>query len=412
MFVFLDEIANIPLGIWRDIDNLITTFTGDGGLKIIGAFNPTDQEDEVGKRCEPEGGWGMFDADEDFTWKSRRGWQVVRLDAAQCENVVEQKTIYPGLQTYEGFQQLIQNSGGMDSPGYWAMGRGCFPPTGTAMSIIPAGMLASIRTTPIWYDNPTPIGGVDLALEGGDVAVFMKGSYGMASGVKNPPTLDKPNGETIMFKDSAGRQRPRPMILMETMLPLPRGDTVAMSAEIRRVAQAFGITPDWLCVDRTGNGQGVFDMLRHNWGEVTGVNYSEGASDTRIMSEDHDVAKELYYRMDAELYFALRKFIEFGYVRFSLGFTPEGLVGQLTGRRYRMQGKKSKIETKPDYKSRHAGKSPDEADALTLAVHVVRRTAGLVGGMTPDNATEGDMDDDGHWMDKPRIDVTNRFEDL
>jgi hypothetical protein len=85
----VDEIANVPAGLWKDIENLITNASGDGGLTIAGAFNPADPNDEVAKRAEPPQGWNNFDPDADFEWMSKRGWWVVRLDAAQCENVIE-----------------------------------------------------------------------------------------------------------------------------------------------------------------------------------------------------------------------------------------------------------------------------------------------------------------------------------
>src|SRR6185295_460299 len=91
MFIFLDEIANIPVGVWKDIDNVIASGQGDDGLKIIGAFNPTNIHDEVGLRVEPPQGWAHFDPDVDVDWTSTRGWRVVRLDAARCENVVQGK---------------------------------------------------------------------------------------------------------------------------------------------------------------------------------------------------------------------------------------------------------------------------------------------------------------------------------
>lgn len=412
LFVFLDEIANIPMGIWRDIDNVITNMAGDGGLKIIGAFNPTDQEDEVGKRCEPEDGWEMFDEDSSLDWVSRRGWRVVRLDAARCENVLEKRVIYPGLQTYEGFQALIQNSGGTDSPGYYSMGRGCFPPTGTSMSVVSSGLLSGVRVEPIWYETPSAVGGVDLAFEGGDTATFVKGSFGLASGIRFAPSVDYPNGRILMFRDARENLRPRYLLVAESMLKLPKGDTIEMAEEVKRVARSFGIKPAHLCIDKTGHGSGTFDLIRSTWSEVIGVNYSESSTEQRILSEDKDVPHKEYSRINSELWFAVRKFLEFGFLKFDLGFSPDRLTSELTGRRYRMQGKKSHVEQKKDYKSRNAGRSPDEADALTLLVHAVRFGFSFIGSMTADGASAdptGDYDD---YDDKPRIDVTNRFEDL
>lgn len=412
LFIFLDEIANIPTGIWRDIDNLLSNASGKDGLRITGAFNPTDQNDEVGVRCEPPFGWPSFDPDLHFGWVSTRGWNIVRLDAAQCENVKTGKVIFEGLQTLEGFNLIIQNSGGNNSPGYWAMARGCFPPTGTVMSIIPPGLLDRWKAEVIWYDTPEPCGGVDLALEGNDAARFAKGLFGRASGVKFPPSLANPNGRTMYFEDKRGRKILRNVLLVEQIFKLPKGDTVEMQAEIIRLCRTMKIKPEWLAVDRTGNGQGVFDLLKYNWGGgVMGVNYSEGAGETRVMAEDTDTAKELYDRVHSELWFALRKFVEFQYCFASPTLATDELVPQLTGRLFRSSGKKSRVETKTDYKSRHQNKSPDDADSVTLLVHAVRKASGFIPGMLAENSLE-DVEDGDEDFSGPRVDVTNRFEDL
>lgn len=413
-FIFLDEIANIPVGVWKDIDNIVASSQGDDGLKVIGAFNPNDIHDEVGLRVEPPNGWADFDPDKDFDWVSTRGWRVVRLDAARCENVVEKKTIYSGLQTIEGFEMLIRNAGGMDSPGYWSMARGCFPPSGVPMSVIPPGLLANIKAEPIWLDRPMPCGAVDLAFLGGDLAIFAKGSFGLATGFRFPPSLEHPEGRVQMFKNlKTGRVLPRNVILLEALLKLPKGETVSIKNEIIRLSRSFSIRPDWLCVDKTGAGQGVFDLLRFEYGEVIGLNYSEGASETRIMTEDHAPAAELYERAHTELWFALRKFIEFDYCKHSLGISTDELHPQLTNRRYRA-GKRAKVEPKDVYQARCQGKSPDEADAFTLLIHCVRKASGFIPGMSPENSSDTRYDEssDEFEEDKPRVDVTNRFEHL
>lgn len=417
MFIFLDEIANIPKGIWRDIDNLMTGMGSTKGLqKIMGAFNPTEQQDEVGVRCEPVDGWQMFDADTDFEWVSARGWFVVRLDATRCENVIQRKEIFPGLQTFEGLEMVAKNAGGIDSPGYWSMGRGCFPPTGTPMSVIPAGLLLDIRADVIWYERPEPVGGVDLAFEGGDTAIFCKGSFGLASGIKLLPSLAHPLGRTIMFKNRRGDNAPRYLLVAEALIPMPKGDTIVMKEEVLRLARQFSIKPEYLAIDKTGNGQGTFDMVRHEYGEVVGVNYTEGCGNQRIMVEDHAPADELYERINSELMFATRKWIEFGYLKVAPGFPTEHVFPQLSGRRYKARGKKSAVEPKPVYASRNQGKSPDEADGFTLMLHAARKASGFVPGMMLENSTESlpgdDEVDDEFSRGNARIDVTNRYEDL
>lgn len=413
-FIFLDEIANIPTGVWSDIDNILASSQGDSNLKVIGAFNPKNIHDEVGLRVEPPTGWANFDPDTDVDWVSTRGWRVVRLDAARSENVVAKRTIYPGLQTIEGYEMLIRNAGGTDSPGYWSMARGCFPPSGVPMSVIPPGLLVNIRAEPIWLDRPTPCGAVDLAFLGGDVAVFAKGSFGMATGFLYPPSLEHPEGRKVMFKHTkTGRVLPKNVVYLEALLKLPKGETVAIKNEIIRLARSFSIRPDWLCVDKTGAGQGTFDLLRFEFGEVIGVNYSDGASETRIFTEDHAPACELYERAQTELWFALRKFIEFEYCKISVAVESDELFPQLTNRRYRA-GKRAKVEPKGDYEARNQNHSPDAADAFTLLIHGVRRASGFVPGMSPENSSDTRYDEGGDQFEdeSPRVDITNRTEYL
>jgi hypothetical protein len=412
LYVFLDEIANIPPGIWRDVDNLLSNVSGDG-LKVIGAFNPTDQNDQVGVRCEPPFGWSSFDPDVHFQWMSTRGWFVLRLDAKYSENVMQSRVVFPGLQTLEGYNKIIENSGGMDTPGYWSMARGCFPPKGTVMTIIPPGMLNGFKAEFLWHENPIPCGGVDLALEGGDAIMFAAGRWGLATGIKIPPSLKFPAGKMEMFKDLRGKPYPKYGLQLDKIYPLPPGDTVAVKDEIIRIAKTLGIRPDWLAVDRTGNGQGVFDLLKYEWGiGVIGVNYSESATETRIMVEDSDVAKKLYDRIQTELLFALRKFIEFGYLLGMPGIETDELYPQMTGRLFRATGKFNKAEPKPDYKSRHQGKSPDMADGVSLLVHAVRKASGVVLGMSAQNTQAPEEDGDYYGVGEVRIDITNRFSEL
>ena len=411
LFIFLDEIANIPVGIWRDIDNILSNTNGDG-LKIVGAFNPTDQNDPVGLRCEPPFGWPSFDADEHFEWVSTRGWFVVRLDAARCENVVQKKVIYPGLQTIEGFDLIIANSGGMDTPGYWAMARGCFPPTGAVLAVIPPGMVEKWKAEVIWYDTPTACAGVDLALEGGDSCKMARGLFGRAAGVKFPPTLQNPEGLTSFFLDKQGRKLPREVLQVTKIFKLPKAETVEMSEEIIRMCKSMKVPGEFLGVDRTGNGQGVADLIVFNWSSaITAVNFSEGASETRIMAEDKHSAKETYDRVHSELWFALRKFMEFGYCYAAPDLELEELKPQLTGRLYRANGKKAKVERKEEYKARNQNKSPDDADAVCVLLHAVRKASGFVPGMASENSSRN-TDDDYDEDYGNRVDVTNRFDDL
>ncbi len=77
----------------------------------------------------------------------------------------------------------------------------------------------------------------------------------------------------------------------------------------------------------------------------------------------------------------------------------------MTGRRFLLTQKKTKVESKKDYKSR-GNKSPDRADALTMLVHVVRMQS-----KGPPSITGSSGRDDGPVFEA-KIGLTDRMERL
>lgn len=411
---FLDELEKIPVGVWKDIDNVFSNLDADvDGFKLITAFNPEDPSGQVAIRCEPEKGWSEFDPETDERWTSKRGWRVLRLDAARCENVVQNKVVFQGLQTRTGFDRIIQNAGGKDTPGYWTMARACFPRGGAIYSVISDLVLERSRGIYMFAEEPAPVCGGDLALEGGDAAELAFGRFGKAIGIRRPPTHEFPNGREVIFKDRRGMPHFRWAIQLDAIIQLPKGDTVKMAQNIRAECIKRKVQPGSLMLDRTGNGAGVHDLLKSLWSEqVLGVNYSESATDRKIMEEDSKTAAEEYGRADSELWFALKKWLEFQFFAVQPEVMAEDLVKQLTGRRY-TPGKLTKVESKVDYKSR-GNPSPNKADAVTLLVHAVRVGFGCVPSAL--NTTTQEAIVSGTGVERGPcpvvVGVTDKFEDL
>lgn len=424
LFIFLDEIENVPNGVWLDIDNVLSEIEKEGGpgagFKIFGAYNPTNSGDEVAKRAEPTFGWSSVDEDTHFRWKSIRGWDVLRLDAEKTENVLQGKTIFPGLQTRDGLETIARNAGGRNAPGYRTMGRGMYPSMGMEATVIPPGLLDKWRGTFIWYENPQPVGSTDLALEGGANSSHTLGKFGKATGIKWPPSLLHPEGYTQMFKDRSGNVVPRWALQANSQFPLSKGDTVAMKDSVLLVNRRSGVVGRFYACDRTGHGAGVADLLRNEWsGEIHDVNYSESATEAKMMLEDSKNCKEQFERMQTELWFALRAWGEFGYFLISPEMDMTKLTQQLTQRRFRTSGRVAKVESKKDYMSRGFA-SPDEADSLTLLVHAARKGSGLILSMRPehlpdvpgaDPSSPGD-DWPGQYGNDVHVDVSNKADYL
>jgi hypothetical protein len=422
LFFFLDEIENIPVGVWGDIDNVLSQVEEAGvvtGFKIFGAFNPRNQRNEVGQRAEPTFGWEGFDVDKHFKWKSKRGWDVLRLDGERSENVIAGKIIFSGLQSRAGLAAIAKNAGGINSPGYFTMGRGAYPPQGIELAVIPPGMLNAMRGEFIWLDKPVPVSSCDLALEGGAGAPFTLGLWGRATGMKQPPSIEFPNGRVIMFKDEDGRNITQWGLQANQQFMLPKGDTVAMSAKLIELNKRAGVKPDFFACDRTGHGSGIADLMKHDWSPaIHDVNYSNNPSETKLMEEDTQTCMEEFSRVCCELWFGLRAYGEFGYLLLHPSMVTEKLTVQVTQRKFVTTGKQKKVESKKDYVSR-GHESPDEGDSLTLFVFAARKGSGVILSMKrgSGNMAELGTDVDG-WEDTRvypggvRIDPSNRTDYL
>jgi len=228
----------------------------------------------------------------------------------------------------------------------------------------------------MFSEEPDIVAGGDLALEGGDTAELAVGRFGRAVGVRYPPSFDNPKGREVIFKDSFGNTRFRWALQVDQIFPLPKGDTVMMAEAIMKACQRLKVKPGNLMLDRTGNGAGVHDYLKNLWSnEVRGVNYMESATEKKILEDDTKTAKDEYERAVSELWFALKKWMEFNFIRIKPEALSEELAKELTGRRY-ATGKLTKVETKGEYQSR-GNSSPNKADALTLLLHGTRLAFGV-----------------------------------
>jgi hypothetical protein len=368
--VVLDEAEEVPAGVWEGLQNILSAADTEGAkgrIKIFGASNPKDRTSEFGKRCEPVAGWGSIDCEDDLEWKSRDAWHVLRLDAAKCENVIEKKIVFPGLQTYEGFQ-AYESKG--KTAEYYTMARGWFPQEGVSMSIITPSMMDNAMGITRFVGPVVPLCALDLALEGNDQVICSYGRFGLSDG------YTPMSGKFIEYKN------PKVVLQLDSQIPFPKAATLEQSTNIIRFCKQMRIAPNWVCVDRTGNGAGIHDSLCTVWGDVLGVNYSTAATDTHILGDDSLPASQLYSGVVTELIFGLAKYLEFEYLKISPGFRSEELVRQATARRYKQKGQGLvRVESKGDYCKRTRQHSPDALDSLSLLVFLLRQRGGAIATM-------------------------------
>jgi hypothetical protein len=221
-----------------------------------------------------------------------------------------------------------------------------------------------------------------------------------------------------MFKDRAGQVVPKWGLQAETQILLEKGDTVKMTDQIIELCKRAGIRGQYFACDRTGAGTGIADLLRNKWSsQIHDVNYSQGASDSKLMLEDQNKCNEEYDRVHTELWVALRTYVEFGYLLLAPKLDMAKLAQQLTQRKSGKVGRKLKIESKKDYIGR-GFTSPDEADSLTLLVHAARKGSGVTLSMAGAKADVPERGEDGeaYWYEEngggTRIDPSNRADYL
>lgn len=376
--VVLEEAENIQPGVWEDVGNIVTNISDANNyrFKLSAAYNPKDRSSPMAVRAEPIDGWDSIDIDRDETWQSRRGWKVLRLDAYRCENVIEGREIYTGLQTKSGMEKVIQQGGGLNTPTYFTMVRGFYPVVGADLAVVPHGLLSEERARGefIFISEPDTFAAVDVALEGDDNAHMAVGRAGRASGWRSLPTLTSPQGDVTMFKNAKGDRAHRFVLQIEQIVPLAKGATDALAEEIIQKSRALMIKPDHLAVDRTGNGAGVHDLLRARLGQqVTGFNGSESCTTLKILEDDLMTPFEEYSYLTSEMYFGVKKWLDVGALRFSSAISADPLFREFSGRRYVIPtGRaKTRVESKKDYKSR-GNRSPDRADSVVMLLQLVR----------------------------------------
>jgi hypothetical protein len=389
-----DEGQNWPGGPFQDFNSLIASMDGPDKIKIVMAFNPENTHCRVVQMAEPDQGWNSEDMETLYDWVSKKGWTVCRLDAAKCENVIQKKTVYEGLQTYEGYLGYLKD-GGDNSAAYSCFARGWPPMKGSIDTIIPPGWPQQARGEATFIDNPIILGSVDLAFMGKDSAQMAVARWGLASGWRDHMGIYHPFFDRLNVKNA----KPRHLLQIDQILPMQKhDDTVRMAEEIMGRAKMMQILPENLIVDKTSIGLGVHSHLNKVWGASQGVSWNEKATSQKILAEDLSGADEQCEGIIGEMWWTFRRWIDPTCCAILINpIVPvQPLNTELTSRR-RSTGKAGKIvvENKEKYKARNGGMSPDSADAVIMLTLLVRKNGdvlpGLVEQQTKNTSQEGQI---------------------
>lgn len=376
--VLCDEAQNVPGGPFQDFNSLTASISGVDKVKIACAFNPENTTCTVVQMAAPEQGWNVEEIDTLYDYESKEGWRVCRLDAARSENVIQKKEVYVGLQTYEGFMKYLK-AGGDTSARYFTFARGFPPVVGTVNTIIPPSWPQSQRGEAVFIENPKTCASIDLAFMGEDSAQMAVGRWGLASGWRDHL------GKFNTFKDrlNVAADKPRHILQIDQIIPLSKHDnTVSMAEEIMGKCNNLKVPADWAVVDCTGYGFGVHGHLKRVWGNVLGVAWNEKATERKIVSEDQEGADKQVDGVMSEMWWALKRWLDPSCCAIIINpiIPQQPIHTQLTSRRFRVGSKGVRVEPKDEYKARNRF-SPDEADALVMLIHLVRKNSEVLPGL-------------------------------
>lgn len=391
VILYIDEGEDAPVGLWQGVDNMLANEDEYGSVQIASSTNPKKRETPFGKRAEPKAGWGSIHIDKDEQWDSHEGWHVTRLDAAKSENVIQKKMVYPGLQTYQGFANLVRR--GTNDPSYSTFARGWYPEVGAEFYVCPPYILNDVRGTYLFARPPTPCASFDPAFaEGGDDPALTVGRFGFAS------AFDPFEGKRIIFKNK------RWVLQVEQQFPVKKDKTPIMAANVQELMIKLGVRPEWMVLDRTGNSQGIYDTLSITFGNILGVCWGDGATSKKVLEEDTQPAEELYIGVWSEMHFAAVAWMEHGYMKFLPSMQTQKLFSQFTGRKYEFGTKTlRRVEPKSAYKLRVGGESPDWSDSCIMLPHLIRMRQGPPTAMMPDR--------DNRDKEGARVDLRDRHLD-
>jgi hypothetical protein len=378
IFILIDECTQVSPGAFEDIKTTEASIDPNmDTVKIVMPCNPESVTNKIVQMAEPETGWEIEQVDTLYEWTSKQGYPVLRLDGKRFENVVQRKTIFPRMLTYEAFLGFLK--AGENSGSYWAKGRGFPPLKDNAWTVIPPAYMQSGRGEPIYTGKVTNVAILDTALQGSDKALLGVGRFGEAAGFRDL------NGEITWYVNRASPDQKikKHVAVLDQMFQLPKtNNTVEMVQEVMGRCKQMDILPENVVMDATGNAAGIYSHAKKYWGNVLPVYFGNAASDELVLAENKLTAYDQFDGKVSELWFALKAWLDpvVGALLINPLIPTNPLFSQVTTRRYRpVKNSRVRVEPKEEYKSRNSWVSPDEADILCMLVEWCR----MRGGYTP-----------------------------
>ena len=363
--LILDELSQMRPAAMRVRTNLSI---GAKDFKLVGLCNPDSFTDLAAQYSKPllPGGFAAIDPENTHEWRSQYG-KIRRHDGLRSPAILHPEQKLDFLLTRDKLDDILKDVGGNeDDPEFWTMVRGFPPSQGRKPTLLSmADVLRSGATEDVvWRGAPSlTVLGCDPAFsEGGNRAVMQALSLG----------FDKDGLLKVLC-------HPPRYAKIDASSPTPITDQVGNS--IKEYADELGVPAQLIGIDDSAT-QSVADFMKSkHFMDVRRFVSNEKASELPLAKGDPRKACDRFANQSTELWAAVAAFVRSGQLRGMPLVAAEQLCGRETEKNdrklHRLLSKKKSTREGNNLK---AGESPDEQDALSIAIGVLRFCLNLLAG--------------------------------
>lgn len=361
ILVVMDEGTDMTDAI---VEACVNLSTGCQEFQFLILGNAKSRLDPHGKMCEPAAGWASVSV-EDEMWPTKRGI-CLHFDGLKSPNITVGER-WPYLLRQQDLDATIRDYG-ENSPQFWRMRRGFWPPEGIENTVITEStLIAKHAFDKAEWEGPTvTCAGLDPAFAGGNKCAlrfarrgkFTNGTLGIGLEDKVTITPDTTSKVPVHYQ---------------------------IARKVMAECKARGVEPREFAMDATGEGGGVADILSMEWSPgFRRVEFGGRPSEMPVSPENPKKAVDEYVNKVTELWFSFRWFVWEERIR---GLDSE-TARQFCAREKTEEGKKVAVEPKKKMKERTSGESPDDADAVAVLVDLCRSRGMVAKGRLPEKGSD------------------------